>query len=411
MSVLKGLDVSYSNGNINWTKVKATNKVDFAILRCGFGSKSEEQVDNQYYNNAKGCIANNIPFGIYHFAYCVSVEDAEREADFAIELANKYKNYVQFIAYDIEEDTLRYCKQQGVTHTRSSLTSCANAFLKKVKNAGYIPVLYTNYDYIYNKYNYSELSDYYLWLAYPEASSAGRECSIWQYSWIGKVDGISGDVDMDYLYDTSLISKTSTTTDTKSVTQFVKITAKDGLNVRKGAGTSYNVIGAIPYNETVSISKISGNWGFSPIYQGWICLDYTQSIKPKIYYQAYTNGRWLAWVDGDSDYAGIRGKSIQGLRIKTSFGDVKYRVKTVGGSWLPYVYGSNSSEYAGILGKYIDCVQVQIVGLENTSVNYRVENTNSSNYLSWVTDVDKSSGDGYAGIIGKPIDKFQAKLN
>ena len=32
-----GIDVSKHNGNINWNKVKNSNKVDFAILRAGFG--------------------------------------------------------------------------------------------------------------------------------------------------------------------------------------------------------------------------------------------------------------------------------------------------------------------------------------------------------------------------------------
>ncbi len=283
---LRGIDVSYANDKIDWSK--ASKGIDFAIIRCGLGSEFPDQVDEQYRNNANGCTKYNVPFGIYHFAYCVNAEAAKREADFAIKLAKEYKG-CKFIAYDIEEDTLRYCRQQGVVHTRASLTACAKAFLERVKSAGYTPVLYANYDYINNRYNYSELSKYYLWLAYPGASSAGRDCGTWQYSWTGKISGISGDVDMNYMYDDIVTSKKSTKpTTTKPVTKpsnvkktdySVKVTAQAGLNVRKGAGTNYNVITALKCGTMVSVSKITGNWGYVGKYGGWICLDYTAKVS------------------------------------------------------------------------------------------------------------------------------------
>lgn len=74
-------------------------------------ARNPDQVDEQYRNNANGCTKYNVPFGVYHFAYCVNAEAAKREADFAIKLAKEYKG-CKFIAYDIEEDTLRYCRQQ-----------------------------------------------------------------------------------------------------------------------------------------------------------------------------------------------------------------------------------------------------------------------------------------------------------
>jgi GH25 family lysozyme M1 (1,4-beta-N-acetylmuramidase) len=66
---LKGIDVSYSQGSINWAKVKS--QIDFAILRSTFGSDLPSQTDSQFHQNANGCVKNNIPFGIYHFGYFV----------------------------------------------------------------------------------------------------------------------------------------------------------------------------------------------------------------------------------------------------------------------------------------------------------------------------------------------------
>ena len=42
-----GIDVSKHNGNINWQSVKASGKVDFAILRAGYG-KSISQKDTKF---------------------------------------------------------------------------------------------------------------------------------------------------------------------------------------------------------------------------------------------------------------------------------------------------------------------------------------------------------------------------
>lgn len=119
--------------------------------------------------------------------------------------------------------------------------------------------------------------------------NAGRDCGMWQYSWTGKIDGISGNVDIDYMYtdivtssggsaaSTAAVKTPETTVSASAVSASyaAKVTAVSGLNVRKGAGTSYSIITAVPYGETVTVSRVSGNWGYVANYGGWICLDYT----------------------------------------------------------------------------------------------------------------------------------------
>lgn len=58
----------------------------------------------------------------------------------------------------------------------------------------------------------------------------------------------------------------------------VKINTKSGVNVRSGAGTKYGILTAIPNGTTVTISKTSGDWGYTSYggKKGWICLDYTK---------------------------------------------------------------------------------------------------------------------------------------
>lgn len=197
----KGIDVSYANGSIDWGEAK--NYIDFAIIRSSFGSDLPSQTDNYFFQNADGCKKNNIPFGTYHFAYFVDTETAKKEADFAIRLANDYKEYVKFIALDIEEDSERYAQRVG---KNPDWTECALVFLNQIKAAGYIPILYTNQNWIQNKFDYEKLRAYKLWYAAPGAANPKYQCSIWQNSWAGRIAGINGDVDTDICYDEDLFN-------------------------------------------------------------------------------------------------------------------------------------------------------------------------------------------------------------
>ena len=82
---LKGIDVSYHNGVVNWDKVKAAG-IQFAILRCGYGRKSTKQIDKQFERNYRECKRVGIPVGVYHYSYAKNAEDARLEADFMLEL-------------------------------------------------------------------------------------------------------------------------------------------------------------------------------------------------------------------------------------------------------------------------------------------------------------------------------------
>lgn len=198
---IKGIDVSYANGIIDWNKVKKSG-IEYAILRSTFGSESPSQIDSEFFQNAQGCVKNNIPFGVYHFAYFVNEQKATEEANFVIKKANEYKKYVKFIALDVEEDSERYAKNLGYN---PDWTKCAVKFMECIKAAGYTPILYANQSWITNKYNYDTIRKYKLWYAAPDATSPKYDATIWQYSWKGKVNGITGDVDMNYLYDDNLI--------------------------------------------------------------------------------------------------------------------------------------------------------------------------------------------------------------
>lgn len=95
--------------------------------------------------------------------------------------------------------------------------------------------------------------------------------------------------------------------------------------------------------------------------------------------------------------------------MKPTKGHLKYRVKLIGSqNYLPWVIDKN--DYAGILGKNIDCVQVELIDCKGYIAQYRVSTTSSTNYLNWITGYNTNNDMGYAGIVNKPIDKLQIKI-
>ena len=129
-------------------------------------------------------------------------------------------------------------------------------------------------------------------------------------------------------------------------------------------------------------------------------------------YQAYTT-KWLPEVTDCNDvnadgYAGIHGKSMTALMAKLSKGSVKYRVHLVGKNWLPWVI--DHTDFAGIRGKAIDAVQMQLVGLDGYTIQYRVSPKHNKGWYGWCEGLTDVTGDGYAGVFGKPIDCIQIRV-
>lgn len=85
-AVLKGMDVSKFQGEIDWEKAKAAG-IDFAIIRCGFGGEWDGQEENwaqddpQWRRNADECTRLGIPFGAYLYSYATTVEEAQQPRD------------------------------------------------------------------------------------------------------------------------------------------------------------------------------------------------------------------------------------------------------------------------------------------------------------------------------------------
>ena len=134
---LQGIDVSYYQGNINWSAVASSRNVDFAIIRTGYGGENwAEQVDTCFEQNYAGATGNNIPVGVYHFSYATDVEMAKREAQFCLSILDgRPLDYPVF--YDIET-------AQHRNMSSSQLAAIVTAFCDIIEAAGYTPAIYSS---------------------------------------------------------------------------------------------------------------------------------------------------------------------------------------------------------------------------------------------------------------------------
>ena len=128
MATTHGIDVSKHNGTINWAMVKTSGKVNFAMLRAGYG-RLVSQKDAQFEANYKGAKSVGVPFGAYWYSYALSEDEARAEADACLAVL-KGKQFEYPIYYDIEEE-------KTLTMGKARVSAIARAFCEKLEKAGY----------------------------------------------------------------------------------------------------------------------------------------------------------------------------------------------------------------------------------------------------------------------------------
>ena len=75
-----------------------------------------------------------------------------------------------------------------------------------------------------------------------------------------------------------LKKKNATTNTSSNSTNYVVRINADALNVRKGAGTNYSIVGCVRRNEAYTIIEEKNGWGLLKSKLGWISLRYTKKI-------------------------------------------------------------------------------------------------------------------------------------
>lgn len=191
--MIKGIDVSNHQGEIDWNSVK-NNGIQFAILRASYGWFTE---DKSFRNNVNGCESVSLPYGLYHYSYALNIEQARQEADGIIRLA-KSCNPTYPIVLDME-DADGWKAKNGFP-TKEMLVQICEYICKRIEDAGYYAMIYASKSWFDTYLNDSRLNRFDKWLAHWGIAAPSMECGIWQYASNGKVNGIRGNIDMNYAY-------------------------------------------------------------------------------------------------------------------------------------------------------------------------------------------------------------------
>ena len=193
------IDVSYSQPTIDYQAVKESGAVDGVIIRCGrtLWGNFEPGADSLWERHYNGFKAVGIPVGAYYYGVAKNVVQAKQEADQCISLLNG-KQLEYPIYYDVEELNT----QDGLS--KAQLTEVVKTFCKALEDAGFFAGFYTMLNWAQNKLDYptlsKQLTSWVAWTGGDPATKLSPAPAAWQYSWNGRIPGISGNVDQNYFY-------------------------------------------------------------------------------------------------------------------------------------------------------------------------------------------------------------------
>lgn len=209
----KVADVSQYQGNINWTK--ASKDLKYAIIRVQHGSKGDAgyMVDSKRNVNANGAYKAGVPFGQYMFAEFTSVKDAKQEAKDFYKRSNAH---TKFFVLD-EEKRMPSAKKSEQTYV--------NAWLKTMRSLTDKPLIMYAGEYYANahKLDFSKFDG--SWIAKYSSTKpkvTGTSIDLWQYTSTGRVSGISGNVDLNKIQNSSVVKSWFAGTSAHSTASYYK---------------------------------------------------------------------------------------------------------------------------------------------------------------------------------------------
>ncbi len=188
-----GIDVSKWQGDVDYNLVKAEG-INFVMLRMGIrsGIGKEINMDTYYLKNIKKAKDAGLKVGVYFYSKASNILEAIEEAEWIINNLNGEKLDLP-IVFDWEN----WSSWNSFHLNFYDLNALAQNFIKVVEEAGYKGMLYSSKFYLENFWFDKEYSQ--IWLAHYTNATSYENYDMWQFSNIGSVKGINGDVDFDVL--------------------------------------------------------------------------------------------------------------------------------------------------------------------------------------------------------------------
>jgi GH25 family lysozyme M1 (1,4-beta-N-acetylmuramidase) len=229
-----GVDVSHWDGIIDWGSVTA----DFAIMKC---TQGVTYFDDQYLANKAGCVANQIPHGVYH--YFEPDIDGTLQAEYFYSKANDKELKVWVI--DVEK-------------AGTGLVYNLEKMIRRLWDlTGWNPVIYTRAGF-WNVY-VPVMPDWAkpcpLWVANyttaatPLIPNGWTSWLIWQYTESGTMVGITGAVDLNRFNVAAddMFQFFGNGSAVFPSLDRVRVSYAGGLNIRSAPIVATNIIGGAYY--------------------------------------------------------------------------------------------------------------------------------------------------------------------
>ena len=208
-----GIDVSAYQKDVDFNAVKAGKLKDIPISFVFIRVSAGKGIDSAAVRNINAAIEAGLDVGVYHYSTARNKADAKAEAESVLKFirANDFDGKITLpVVMDFEENEV-------LKLGKDVCTDIVTEFLNTIAAANYQPMLYT-YAAAYNSFLHKDkLKEYPLWIAGYIAENALNnkfgitDYAVWQFGVaghpdydvqiIGKVDGVKGQCDCDYMYE------------------------------------------------------------------------------------------------------------------------------------------------------------------------------------------------------------------
>ena len=199
----QGIDVSHWQGYIDYSEVKRSG-IEVVYIKSSQGTNIKDAYFDINYENAK---ANGLKVGFYHFLTATNTEEAEQEARFfASVISGKTPDCKLVMDYETFGGV-------GVQESNE----IAQVFLETTRRlTNKDIIIYSDLSNSQSRFSSELAENYELWLAYYSGEERLREIETrWnnyiglQYSDRGRINGISGAVDLDRFSEEIFLDETS----------------------------------------------------------------------------------------------------------------------------------------------------------------------------------------------------------
>ena len=260
------IDVSEWQGDIDWAKAKADG-VEGVIIRLGYGEGNN--ADKKAQRNISECKRLGIPFGIYWYSYADTPALAKEEGADVVSKLKQFGVNPSDLAYPVYYDLEKWTWEGHKPPTDPNVyNNIVNNWYSALQSAGYKNLgVYSYTSYLQGPLKHADIYAKTTWVAQYGArmgfDSFPTNSRGWQYTSSGKVDGISGNVDMNAFGNKEYVNGDSSNDSQASidVRKMTAITIPNGnyyINVRFKVASSVDIPGGSAADST-AIQLYSGN--------------------------------------------------------------------------------------------------------------------------------------------------------